>query len=88
MKASDWKEATMAIDTAELVNTNDAIVTRVNAERAALARAIRHAEALFQNSVATYNAVFIQRITRILQEPDAQLAPLPPVFSENAESPS
>lgn len=88
MKASDWKDATMSIDAAELVNTNDAIVTRVNAERASLARAIKHAEQLFQNSIATYNAVFIQRITRILQEPDAQLAPLPPIFLENAESPS
>lgn len=88
MKATDWKDATMAIDPAELVNTNDAIVTRINAERANLARAVNHAEALFQNTVTTYNAVFIQRITKILQEPDAQLAPLPPVFLGNAESPS
>lgn len=72
----------------ELVNTSDATVKRINAERASLGRAMAHAERLYQNQVTTYNAMFVNRVTRILQDADVQLEALPPQFQENTESTS
>lgn len=72
----------------ELVNTSDATVKRIHAERASLSRAMANAERLYQNQVTTYNAMFVNRVSRILQDADVQLEALPAQFQENAESPS
>ena len=71
----------------ELVNTSDAVVKRVTFEKSAHDRACFRAKAQFDRLIASYDAVFADRVGRILQDVEVDLPVLPPQFLENAELP-
>lgn len=77
--------ATELIFGEELVNTSDATVKRVTFEKAAHDRACNRARAQFDKLISSYDAVFIDRVGRILQDVEVELPGLPPQFLENAE---
>lgn len=69
----------------ELVNTNDAIVKRVNAEHGYLIQALAKAEMRYRELVNSYNATFTYRVGMILADPEVVLPQLPQWNSEIAE---
>lgn len=63
-----------------LINTSDATVKRIAFEKNAHDRACFSARAQFDKLIASYDAVFADRVGRILQDVEVQLPPLPPQF--------
>jgi hypothetical protein len=74
-------------DTEVLVNTSDAVVKRVTAEKGSHDRACARALERYNALIASYDAVFVDRVGKILQDVEVQLPALPQWFSENTESP-
>lgn len=71
--------------TEELVNTSDATVKRVASEKAAHDRACLRARRQYDAFVASCDAIFVDRVGRILQDVEVELPQLPAQFLENAE---
>lgn len=85
MRAPSVETSLSDIDTAELVDTSDATVKRIMAEKRSHDRAVARATQQLEKLVASYDAVFIDRVGRILQDVEVQLPSLPPQFLENTE---
>lgn len=85
MRARDDETATELIFGEELVNTSDATVKRITFEKSSHDRACNRAKAQFDVLIASYDAVFVNRVGRILQDADVELPPLPAQFQESRE---
>lgn len=85
MRLRDDDTAAELIFGEELVNTSDATVKRITSEKASHDRACNRARAQFDTLIASYDAVFVNRVGRILRDVEVQLPSLPPQFLENTE---
>jgi hypothetical protein len=85
VRQKDDDDVTELVFGETLVGTSDATVKRITFEKKAHDRACNRARAQLDKLIGSYDAVFADRVGKILHDVDVQLPDLPPWFMENAE---